>query len=66
MQGRDQLRGMSLYNRGYAATVGLDEIHDKEIWLRDVDGRNRKIGVAGEFAEHVGLEAEIGALASLS
>ena len=25
MQGRDQLRGMSLYNRGYAATVGLDE-----------------------------------------
>ena len=65
MQGGDQLRGMPLDASGDAAAIGLDEIHDEEIWLREVDGRNRKIRMAGELAEHVRLEAEIGALASL-
>ena len=65
MQRRDQLRGVALDLRGNAATIILDEIHDEQIWLCDIDGWDRKVGVTGELAKHVGLEEKIGARSSL-
>ena len=66
MQRRDQLGGMALDRRRDAPAVGLDEIHGEEIGRCHMHGRHRQRRVAGKLAEHIGLEAEIGAGASLA
>ena len=59
MQGRDQLGGVTLDLRRDAAAVSLDEIHDEEVWLEQLDGGDRQRRMAGELAEHVSLKAKI-------
>ena len=65
MERSDQLCRVALDRRRDAAVVGVDKIHGEEIWLCDMHGWHRQRREAGELAEHIGLEAEIGARASL-
>ncbi|HYB05199.1 MAG TPA: hypothetical protein VED02_00440 [Methyloceanibacter sp.] len=61
MQCGEQLCGMALDASGHPTAIRLDEVHDEKVRLREVNGWDREIRMAGELTEHVGLEVKISA-----